>query len=203
MINKSVLFLLILFIGGVYFFQKKSTEGLVVICLFAIYLLFSGGNEHLTTSENTEAIQNLSSMFQNGTLTATNLTLSGNLKVAGESTLTGNVDGNLNVVGAVNAGSLSVAQTVRVGNPTGPTFDIDSSGNTTCNNLTVFGSLNQNGTNGGNIIRSDQNYTIRSARGDYLQDNNQSGLWAGPPQNNGDWQVMRFFNTTLSGGSTF
>ena len=93
MINNRVLFLLILFVGGVYFFQKSSTDGLVVVCLFALYLLFSGGGyEHAgNIPGETESIQNLASMFQNGTLTTTNLTLTGDLKVTGESTLGGNL----------------------------------------------------------------------------------------------------------------
>jgi hypothetical protein len=133
MINKRVLFLLILFIGGVYFFQKKSTEGLVVICLFAIYLLFSGGNEHMTG--DTEAIQNLASAYQNGTLTATNLNLTGNLTVTGESTMTGTI----NSTNISNSGNIT-----NTGNLTN-TGDFSVTGKSNLTNLNVTGNQTTSG----------------------------------------------------------
>lgn len=83
MINKKTLFLLLLLIGGVYFFRKKATDSLIIVCLFAVYLLVGGGGSEHLTNEQDEAIQNIASMYNNGTLKVTNLQVTGMSNLSG------------------------------------------------------------------------------------------------------------------------
>ncbi len=92
--------MLALFAGGIYFYNKKETNSLIIICLLAlvVYLLVdNGASEHLTTDQ-TEALQNLSSMYQNGVLKATNLEVTGNITLSNPNGLSSIIaSGNLNV----------------------------------------------------------------------------------------------------------
>jgi hypothetical protein len=81
--NNIKLYLLLLLGSGFYFYKKGSIDILIVILLFALYIAITNVNkEHLDkTSKKSplEAIKNLSSMFNNEKITATNLDLTGNI----------------------------------------------------------------------------------------------------------------------------
>ena len=164
MINKSSLFLLLLLAGGFYFFHKGETTGLIMICLFVIYLSFSGGgNEHAgNVPGETESIQNLASAYANGTLKVTNLEVKNKLTVDGPSQLTGNVTasgntmtiaGNANISGNLNVvGGIANSGTFRSGSSSSWAA-IDAQGNMDTANLTVSGNLTIQPFNGigGNV----------------------------------------------------
>jgi hypothetical protein len=110
--DKKFLFALIILLASVYFYKKKSVDSLILIAVLAVYVFLTNKDTNTNEHFDTEAIQNLSSMFQNGTLTATNLNLTGNLSVGG----TANVKGSTTLQGGANItnGGLTVAGTTTI-----------------------------------------------------------------------------------------
>lgn len=103
--NRSI-FLISLILCGIYFYSKNLNNHLILVCLFGLYfVLFQYKNtfENMTTDE---ALQNISTMYNSGVLKATNLELTGDLKVGGKTILTGivNANGDLNIKGDLNTG---------------------------------------------------------------------------------------------------
>lgn len=86
--NKKLFFILTLLACSIYFYIQKSTDILIILCLFGLYILYYNNNcdnnEHLDNVSSTpslEAIQNISSMFNNNTITATNIKVTGEIQI--------------------------------------------------------------------------------------------------------------------------
>jgi hypothetical protein len=116
---KKQLFLLLLLGISYYFYSKKATDSLIIISALILYIIIFHLNEINEIKEHidgtigvstNEAIQNLASMYNSGTLKATNLELVGDLKVGGKTVLSGNVtlDGATQVKNANITGDLTV-----------------------------------------------------------------------------------------------
>jgi microcystin-dependent protein len=80
--------LLLISIIGIYFYKKGSIDNLIMCLLIAIFVIYSSSKkehvENISPDKNSpnEAIQNLSSMYNKGTVKATNLEAN-NLSISG------------------------------------------------------------------------------------------------------------------------
>lgn len=112
----------------------------IVLIIIIIVLLYLWNNVTepfaLTTQETNEAIQNISSVYNNQNMTIDNLNMTGNLSTTGTSTLTGLVTANngVNITGPLSVNGSSTIPTV--------TGNQSISGN-----LTVGGTINTTFTN--------------------------------------------------------
>lgn len=113
-LNLLVVLLTVLFVPYQSFSLKQRI--LLFIALFVIML----GIAHYRKGEmfegfdNTEAIQNLASMYNSGTITASNLNITGNLTVGG----TSNMNGATNMSGSTNISNLTAGTASITGNAT-------------------------------------------------------------------------------------
>lgn len=87
------IFLLISIILSYNFYKNKKYDNIAMITMFILYVLMQK-NEHYTE----DVVQTLSSMYNNGELTATKLTLTGDLRVNGNAT----IDNTLNTKAIVS-----------------------------------------------------------------------------------------------------
>jgi hypothetical protein len=75
---KAIIFVLLLSGAGFYFYKNGETSNLIIVSLLAIFVfLFAEKNEHMN-SDNIiapEALQSLASMFNDGHLIVSKLTL--------------------------------------------------------------------------------------------------------------------------------
>lgn len=80
---------------------------LVILMVIIIVILLFNQNNNIEgfTSENLEAIQNLSSMYENGNLKIKDLTVTGNANITGDANITGNA--NINSSLFTNKGQLN------------------------------------------------------------------------------------------------
>lgn len=190
---------------------------LSIIILFILHFL-SGRSvtEHLTsqTDASNEAIQNIASVYNTGTLVVDNLQVKNGLQV-GNNLQVGNtlqVDNSLQVNGKSTLGQWTIYND-RIGIPgrgdmnlAGDQwirfFDYGTSNYTTnggyasqnmwCNNSDVSGNMNVKGNiamSGGNVLTDNMAIGVQSSRGGYLLDN---GGWSGcTPAQQDKWEVMR------------
>lgn len=213
MLNKKSLYLLLLFAGAAYFYYKQETTGLIIICLFTLFLLFFFGNklEHQSNvsgeteanvSGETEAIQILASAYANGTLKVTNMHVTHNLTVDGDSTLgavgSGNatVGNDFTVIGNSNQG-----YTTTLGNLAVTGASTHNQGLTVgTGNLTVSNGNIRLPTTGqgivfdqGSIASDGQNLNVfRNSDGQAMAISNYSGLsWDAPQGRAGYYNAGR------------
>ena len=137
MVELNILIIILVTVIVIIYFNKKSN-------LSSAY----GGAEHLTNLSN-ESLQTLSGVYNATQITATNVTATGTLAVAGTSTLSSNanVAGNLAVTGtsgftgAVTTGALQSSTLTTTGNTTvGGTLAVTGTV-TNSSDLTVKGNL--------------------------------------------------------------
>lgn len=180
-----------------------------ILMLFALFIFFPCNhtlNEGYS-QESLEAIQDIASVYNNGTLTVNNLHVTkqivndGDLQVAGNSTL-----GQWNIrndrIGIPDRGDMNLAPDSWIRLFTFNGGDYPSNGGYAGKNLwCANGSLSASsvGTNslstnsgtlgGGNLLTDSMAIGIQSSRGGYLAD---GGGWSTcNPSNAGNWQTMK------------
>ena len=90
-----------------YINQKIFIIIIVILLIYLIYIqLYNNIENFTTTSTSNEALQTISSVFNNGNMTLTNLTTTGNITTNGTITSTGNVTSSSFIASGPNASFL-------------------------------------------------------------------------------------------------
>jgi hypothetical protein len=197
---KREIFLLLLSGISYYFYTKKSMDSLIIICLFVLFLLMfkfdsESIKEHADGSIGplppNEALQSIASMYNSGTLKATNLEITGDIKVGGVADIKKGININGDVIQLVDENGNGTIKTknrmhisvgellyllnkngVIVGREWGGTGDIAIQGNTEIQgNTKVQGSTEVNGKlialgDGGNLLKENKLYKIQGKNGE-------------------------------------
>lgn len=127
--NNKNIFIICLLVCALHFYNKNLKNNLILVCLFGLYfvLFYNNIDEHMTSDE---AVQNLASMYNSGTLTATNVNITGNLTVNGKSVLAGETSVN----GQLTTNSNSIFNSdVRMKKNVSIDNNLDITGKTTMN----------------------------------------------------------------------
>jgi hypothetical protein len=105
--DKAIIFIICLLGCSMFFYKKNLKNHLILTCLFGLYLVLfhyqNSGISNLEHMTSDEALQNIASLYNSGTLRATNLELTGNLTVKGNL----KVENKSELVGTLTAGDKS------------------------------------------------------------------------------------------------
>ena len=150
---------LICFVSLILFYFKKISPRLFMLIL-GVYVLLDKSNIEGMSSEssscgcgdlNSEALQNIASIYNNNSLTITDLNVTGKLTVGGSTTCAG----LLTASGGIAATNMTASGTLTVGDATKGTGLLTANGGIAATNMTASGTLTVTGNiDGGNCIKA-------------------------------------------------